>query len=367
MTASNLPPDDSPWLAAVTADVAQPGSNRFTVLPYHARLRGRFGEPTLAHCPRPERVFLVEAIVATYPTKPPPLPTPFWTVGPGHAAWPRHHEPRFGLSLAVPPGWGVEPLAEPETLGGLVVRMPGLESYPVRLRVHQGESWYDWYAPWSRPPFFDGAQSYGPYPQGRFAAWGPTQGLAGWHASRAFGSERGESVLFNGGGRTHELVLRYPTGYDVSQELLTGYTGIVEGFALDQHPGPTPTPPIKQALGPGPFLSEARARARVRELAGADVELLSARLIPEAEARGLSGLCNTFSGHPDGVWLLTVRGSFHGRVEERRWYLEATTGESLCGEPADAPRPLPTWTPGGAPPTPGPTATPAPTQGPPHP
>jgi hypothetical protein len=57
-----------------------------------------------------------------------------------------------------------------------------------------------------------------------------------------------------------------------------------------------------------------------------------------------------------------VRRDLNQRKEEYRLYLEATSGAALCGEPADSPRPFPTWTPGGARPTPGPTATVVPTQ-----
>jgi hypothetical protein len=365
MWASNMPPDDAPWLAAITPEVATPGSHRFTNLPYHARLRGRLGDPRVAHCRRPERVFMVEAIVAVYPDAP-PSPAGPWSAPPGLADWPRRREPGLGLSLAVPPGWAVEPLAEPGLVGGLALRAPEWPDRPVLLRVHPGETWYDWLAPTVRPPLFEGATSYGVYQQGQFPRWGPTQGLSGWHASRSFPGERSESVLFNGGGRTHELTVRFPIGYDVPQGLLTAYTAIVEGFALDQQPGPTPTPPIKQTLGPGPFISREEALTLARQRHGGELELVAARLVPEAEARGLSALCSHFNGHPEGVWLLNVRGDFNRRIEEYRLYLEATTGAALCGEPADSPRPLPTWTPGGAPPTPGPTATIVPTSAPPR-
>jgi hypothetical protein len=357
MWAANMPPESSPWLAAITAHVAQPGSNRATNLPYHARLRGRFGDPRVAHCPRPERVFLVEEVVALHPTQPPPSPAPFHVAPVGHTGWPRHHDRRLGLSVPVPPGWGVESLAEPDVLGGLVMRAPAWPAHPVLVRVHRGESWYDHNVPAAKPPLFQGTTAYGRYEQGMVFTTEPTQGLPGWHGSRAFPSERSESVLFNGGGRTHELVLRYPTGLDLPpQELMTAYTAIVEGFRLDQDPGPTPTPPIKRVLGPGPFIPETDAFARVRQRHGAELELVAARLVPEAEARGSSGPC-TFDGHPDGVWVVIARGVFGGRIADYRFYVEATTGEWLCGEPADA-RPFPTWTPRGQPPTPGPSPTP---------
>lgn len=99
-------------------------------------------------------------------------------------------------------------------------------------------------------------------------------------------------------------------GFDTPQPLLTTYTAIVEGLQLDIEPGPTPTPSIKQTLGPGPFLSLDEALAQVREREGQEAELLYANLVSEAEARSRTDACSTFLGHPDGVWLLTVRGYF---------------------------------------------------------
>jgi hypothetical protein len=169
------------------------------------------------------------------------------------------------------------------------------------VRVHPGETWSDWLAPTGRPPLFEGATSAGIYQQGLLPGWTPTEGLAGWRVSRAQPGRRSESVLLNGAGRTYELAVGFPVGFEVPQGLLSAYTAIVEGFALDQQPGPTPTPPIKRTLGPGPFISREQALALARQRYGGELELVAARLVPEAEARSLSGLRDHFNGHPDGV------------------------------------------------------------------
>jgi hypothetical protein len=151
--------------------------------------------------------------------------------------------------------------------------------------------------------------------------------------------------------------LTYPLGFDASQALLTDYTAMVEGFQLDTWPGPTATPPVKQALGPGPFLSQAEALARLRQANGPDLELLTAVLISESEARQGQSPCGPFSGHPDGVWQMTVRGTFEGSLRTMRMLLDATTGAQLCGEEID-----PNSTP--APDHPGLTDTPVPSAAP---
>ena len=160
-----------------------------------------------------------------------------------------------------------------------------------------------------------------------------SQHLAGYQVDReASATERSVSVLFSGGGRTFELALRYPLGFDAPQPLLTAYSVIIETFRLDTPPGPTPTPPVKQALGAGPFLSKDEALMHVRERSGQDVTLLNAQLVSEAAARKSAEACDTFMSHPDGVWMFVVRGVFEEQTRTMRIYLDATTGEQLCGE-----------------------------------
>ncbi len=54
--------------------------------------------------------------------------------------------------------------------------------------------------------------------------------------------------------------------------------------------------------------------------------------MPEAEARRQSDACSTFEGHPDGVWLLWVRGTFEGSERTMLFFVDAVSGVQLCGE-----------------------------------
>ena len=61
---------------------------------------------------------------------------------------------------------------------------------------------------------------------------------------------------------------------------------------------------------------------------------LGGELLSEAAARQAvgNGPCSSFTGHPEGVWLLRVWGQFEGRAMQLRLLLDAVTGEQLCGE-----------------------------------
>jgi len=204
----------------------------------------------------------------------------------------------------------------------------------VAVRVYKGETWYDQYQPASIPPLLQG-DAFGLFTQGW--VWGEmtgTQRLAGYTVERACHQDGADcrmvKALFSGNGYTYELSLTYPLGFEAPQALLTAYTAIVEGLRLDPPPGPTPTPPVKEELGPGPFIGQEAALADVQE--GQNVELLEAHLVPEAEARRQADVCNTFEGHPDGVWLLLVRGVFEGSERTLLFFVDAVTGVELCGE-----------------------------------
>jgi hypothetical protein len=358
-TCSNMPPDDAPWLAATTPEAIQPGQIIVPQLPYHARFRGHLGDPAFAACPNADRIFVVEEVVAVYEEQSPDAAAAPWQPPADYATWPRYHDAEFGYSLPYPAGCSVEPLAEPDAVSALSLRAPQWPDFPVVLRVHAGEIRYDQYDPASLSPLLQG-DSWGVFEQGwAFGEQVDSQHLSGFDVERQAGADqRSAAVLFGANGYTYELALTYPTGFDASQPLLTAYTAIVEGFRLDTPPGPTPTPPIKQALGPGPFLSLDEVLAQVREREGQDVELLYAMLVSEAEARSRADACNTFTGHPDGVWLLTVRGYFEEMTRTLNLLLDAASGEQLCGEEIMLEAtPLP-----GLPP--GMTATPAPTPAP---
>ncbi len=357
----NSLPEDAAWLAAATPEGTEPGKTSWPDLPYHARLRGHLGDPAFSQCSNADRIFVVEEVVETYEQKAPEeIASSALQLPESFSGWTEYHDAALGYSLPQPDGWAVTAQTSPEPgiASALTLRSLQWPDYPVQVRVHLGETWYDQYEPASIPPLLQ-ADGFGVYGQG--GAFGrplTAQPLDGFVAERkASPGEQGVSALFSGNGYTYELSLRFPLGFEASQELLTTYTAIVESFQLDVQPGPTPTSPVKQSLGPGPFLTSDEAFTRIQEKGeGEGIELISARLVPEAETRMPSSPCSTFFGHPDGVWLLTVHGTFDGLARTMLYYVDAMTGESLCGEEI---------TPGATPwPTmpPGTTATPIPTE-----
>lgn len=363
---SNILPDDAPWLVATIPEATQAGVRVVPQLPYHARLRGHLSDPAFAHCPHADRISIVEDVVTVYVEQPPDSLAYQLKLPEDYAVWLRYHDADLGYSLPYPPDWRVESLAEPDpsinsgqaVLSAIALRAPQWPGYPVMVWVHAGETLYDDYDPASTPPLLQG-EGFGVFEQGWIFGEesADSQRLAGYRVDRETGpGERAVSVLFSAHGRTYELALRYPTGFDAPQPLLTAYSAIVEGFRLDTPPGPKPTPSVRQTLGAGPFLSQVEALARTCEYERQEVELLDAQLLSEAEARRQADACSTFDGHLDGVWVLTVRGATEERLYPIRFFLDATTGELLCGEeinPQATPYPtMPLGT----------TATPAPTE-----
>jgi hypothetical protein len=356
-TSSNMLPDDAPWLTAVTSETLRPGVYSWPQLPYHARLRGHLGAPALAQCQHADRVFIVEGVIKVYSENPPEQVTYALKLPDDYAAWPRYHDAALGFSLPHPRDWRVERLDDVTWS----LRAPQWATYPVTVRVHSGETHYDQYDSASMPPLMQGFSSFGLFNQDMaLGSDADSQHLAGYHIDREAGrGERSVSVLFSGGGRTYELALTYPLGFDAPQPLLTAYSAIVVGFRLDVPPGPTPTPPVKQSLGAGPFLTKAEILTRIRERNGRETELLDAKLTSEAEARQLAEACDTFMGHPDGVWVLIVRGVFEEMTRTMRLFLDAMSGDQLCGEEIILnATPYPTL-PFGTTATPVPTPTPA--------
>lgn len=361
---SNSLPDDSAWLAATTPEGTKPGQQMiFPELPYHGRLRGHLGDAAFSQCQNADRIFVVEAVVETYEQKAQEeIGSSALQLPEGLSGWKEYHDAALGYSLPQPDGWDISAQASPEPgiVSALTLRSRQWPDYPVQARVHAGETWYDQYDPSSLPALLQGAKSFGVFKQG----WAFNQRQLTPHPLAGFEVEGQPSpteweaaVLFSGNGYTYELALRFPLGFDASQELLTTYTAIVESFQLDVQPGPTPTSPVKQNLGPGPFLTADEAFTRIQEKGESEgIELISARLVPEAETRVPWSPCSTFFGHPDGVWLLTVHGTFDGLARTMLYYVDAMTGESLCGEEItpDA-TPWPTMPPGT-------TATPVPTE-----
>ncbi len=327
---SNPLPDDAPWLIAVTSEMLQPGVRQLPQLPYHARLRGHLGEPALAHCEHADRLFVIEEVVKVYEEKPSRPPTFQLNLPDDYATWSRYHDANLGFSLSYPADWHIDQLDD----ATWNVRAPQWPDFPMVVRVHVGETHFDQYDSTLMPPLLQGTAGFGVYEQGAISN-GPidSQHLTGYQVNRDEDlTERSVSVLFSGSGHTYELALRYPLGFGAPQPLLTAYSAIAESFRLDVRPGPSPTPPVKQVLGAGPFLSKDEALARVHDSDGREVTLLEAKLVSEAEARKSADACNTFESHPDGVWMLTVRGVFEDQTRTIRMYLDATSGEQLCGE-----------------------------------
>ena len=333
-TWGNVLPGDAPWLAATTPEAVQPGQIVLPQLPYHARFRGHLGDPALAHCPNADRIFVVEEVVEVYAEQPPEITAGALQVLEDYAGWPLYHDVELGYSLPYPPDWTVE-LPGSDLVAAVDLRAPQWPDYPVMVRVRASETLYDQYDPASLPLLLQG-QAFGVFEQG-WAFDGRIEGqhLAGFQVDRPSTAGEGEgsvSVLFSANGYTYELMLRFPMGFDAPQQLLTIYSAMVEGFRLDRAPGPTPTSPVKQTLGPGPFLNQDEALARLRESQGQDFELLDAELVSELGARRLADACSTFESHPDGVWVLLVRGSFEGMTRDVRFFVDASSGEVLCGE-----------------------------------
>jgi len=335
-TSSNLLPADGAWLAATTIEGTQPGQTAVPDLPYRARFRGHLGDPAFAACPDAGRIFVVEEVTEVYEQESPgggegmsPLQAPD-----DYVEWPRYDDAALGFSLSYPPDWTVFPMLDEGSVAAVAVRSPQWPDCPVAVRVYEGETWYDQYEPASIPPLLQG-DAFGLFTQGW--VWGEsagTQGLAGYTVERSCRQDGADCrmvrALFSGNGYTYELSLTYPLGFEAPQALLTAYTAMVEGLRLDPLPGPTPTPPIKEELGPGPFIGQEAALAAVQE--GQAVELLEAHLVSEAEARLQADACSTFAGHPEGVWLVRVRGKFEEMERTMLFFVDAVSGVQLCGE-----------------------------------
>jgi hypothetical protein len=349
--ASNRLPEDAPWLIA-----AQPQSSWTEILPYHGRFRGRLGDPAYAACPFAERIFTIEQVVAVYAAQA-PLAVEIRVPPEQRGAWQTYHDAELGYSLRYPREWSQTPLVEPDSLGGVVLRDPQWPDAPVTVRVHDGEARWDPFdvtpAPWMAGTDFTSvyAQSLDP---------GESRApLAGVVVGRTLPDGTQETTaLLAAHGRTYELTVRYHDGFDVPQAVMTAYGSIVDAeFRLDVAPEPTPTPPIKQVLGPGPFLTQEQALDALRQSHPDPFELLSADLVPEATARCYGA---DMDGHPNGIWMLVVRGVFDGEQRTMRLYLDGVTGEFLAGEqiiPPDAtPWPTVVLPPGVPTPPPPPTS-----------
>ena len=311
---SNELPDGAAWLvAAHLPRYAYPDG------PYHARFRGHLGDPAFADCPDAERIFVVEAVVETYE----PSDREVWAAlaAPDDSVeWPRAAEPAFGYSVAYPPDWQVERTDD----GGLRLRDPSWPDYPVTVRVTAGES----------------DPRAGTYRQ-RFAPCADTPPLEVlWWSCREEQGERCVRAFLSGRGRTYDVALDYPVGFDAPQALLTRYTAIVDRFQIDGMPTKTATPTPRTTLGGGPFWTRGQAeRMALSMIPSGPWTVSDARLVSVAEAGRLNLCamhrapmrpCDDVSLDTDGVWIVRLVGSFDGRPATYYTYLDANEGHHLC-------------------------------------
>ncbi len=334
---ANALPDDAAWFLVATPTAATAGALAPRQLPYYARFRGHLGGTSAAaQGPAVARVFTVEQVVHTYAARPPEA-----RAAVDYGGWPRYHNAEAGYSVPYPPGWRAERVDG----ATLELRASQWPNSPVSLRVHSGETHPDPYDPASAPPLLSG-QTWSTFQQGSgLSREGPAQNKAGPSSQRLAGyrterdgqpGERTVAVLFSGSGKTYEMSLRCPLGFAASQPLLNAYAAIVAGFRLDVPPAPSPTPPVQQVLGPGPFVSEEEALTAACDQFAGEIEPLGVQLVSEAEARRLAGSCAAFGGHTGGVWVLSLRTPRAARTHTMRLFLDAATGRPLCSEEIEA-------------------------------
>jgi hypothetical protein len=324
----DYPPDSATWLVV----------NDNEPIPYHARLRGHIGDPSAAKCSFANHIFTVERVVTTYAQDNPDLGD--MKVPDAFPSWPRYHDADLGYGFRYPPDWKVETLPATGLVAELAVRNPEHSDNPILVRVHAGETYVDPYDTAHTPPLLQ-SEGGGLFSQDGIpiASQVSHQHLSGYYtrSNPPDHLSRQTTVFFNGGGRTYELILRYPIGMDASRELTDTYTLFMLSFQFDVPPGPTPTPPIKQALGTGPFLEKDQVLALMRTKYGVDATWLGGTLLSEAAARKNAGGCSGFQGHPDGVWAITIRGIADSAPGTIQLQLDATTGVELCSEIAPDP------------------------------
>jgi hypothetical protein len=365
----DYPPDAEPWLIPMPVLIASsPGTAVAAVgtdtslstalpevagslqIPYHARLRGHIGDPAFAKCAHSDRIFVVENIAAVYQEFLPQEPMlPLYQPPENYKSWPRYHDASLGYSFAYAPDWTVEPLREPDVLSAVAVRTTQAPDNPIIMRVHAGETHTDPYDASSLPDRIkrrNRADDSGFFAQDQIQVVGGSNGqhLQGFWVERVLDpSVHTMTVLISAHGRTYEITVRYSIGLRADQSLLDTYALVLDRFHLDAPPEPSPTPPIKQAVGQGPFLSQDEAVAAMRRKHGDVFDLLEAKLVSEAEMRqnGGQSTCSSFFGHPDGVWMLRVRAEIDGARRVLLWGLDATTGDKLCGYELSLETPIP--------------------------
>jgi hypothetical protein len=303
-------------------------------IPYRARLRGHLGDPAFAKCAHSDRIFVVEGITTAYEDVPQnsPIDEPE-----GYRSWPQYHDSAFGYSFAYAPNWRVKALKEADTRSAVMVHTTAASDFPISIRIHSGETQIDRTDVSSLPPLYRRRSSddvFGNFNQGGIFVGGKSNGqnLAGLWVDRPDGSNtRTMTVLISAHGYTYEIVMVYPIGLRANRSLLDAYALVLDRFLLDIPQEPSPTPAFKQVVGPGPFLTQDQITAAAHKKYAEEFEVVEARLVPEVELRKLVDECGTFRGHPDGVWLLRISGTYEGQDMVALMGFDATNGEQLCG------------------------------------
>ncbi len=324
-SSGNPIPDGAPWLIA-----AQVGGTPFPELPRFARLRGHLGDPAFAHCPEADRIFTVEDVVEIYEEK-----REFTYSQPDYGKWRQYSDPLGRFRLAYPPDWEIA--ASSDDL--ITLSSEHWPDSPVTVRVIDGsfdptaapgdvdvQTWEDGF--WQRPPK-ELVTSNVPVLTGdvHYCAGGIIDGCI--------------EVVFSHAGNDFVFRHKYPTGFDAHQATLWTFQHIADTFWVEGRATITPTPTPNTILGDGPFWTAERAEeAALRMIPDGPWRVVESRMVTEHEARRLN-LCgrfhddeipdySDFGGHPEGVWIVTMRGRMGNRETIYHTYLDAVNGYHLC-------------------------------------
>ncbi len=153
-------------------------------------------------------------------------------------------------------------------------------------------------------------------------------------------------IALNYEGKVYELRLTYPVGLNLDQPLLNTFYALADDFHVFGQATVTPHPtlePIRESLGPGPFLSQAEAEGWLAKHWAPGMRVRSAQLISEAEAIREGGCGPAPEGYPgpvengmlpmgraEGIWLFELEPVPGSSGETRRVLLDAVTGNPVC-------------------------------------
>lgn len=229
---SNVPMKSEPYLVAVTPAFTQPqpywGSPG---LPYHARLRGRFGDPAFADCDEAARMFVVENLVQVYQLE--LRDSAFAVQLPADVLkWARYEDRAQGFSIAHPLDWTITLVTEPNTVTAVALTSPRYPDFPVTVRVFDNQNALDGFD--QAASLLGGISSYGQLQQGeRFGSRLQTQKLTGERAGRQTETTMTNFAVFKHDSASYVIELTYPLGSSAPQDLISTYLTMVESFRLD--------------------------------------------------------------------------------------------------------------------------------------